>query len=240
MRDTQNAESVVEQLPKRTSRTLFGPKKEENQYLAVDVSGRSATWTGSDVFDAHEELSGKFAGRFVYAIAGNILDSKLEVTQKMKAAFEGPGEESLADRLVAALNAADMKGADSRCHKHSTSSLSAYLKVARETDTENALSIDIVVPTSDGKSPVASVSAEYDGLKATGSAATTTASRAPTAQSGTSEDAGVAAPNLIRYVAIGVGSAVLLSLVAACIFLLCGKNKEHEGKATSDDLEAPR
>ena len=114
------------------------------QYLAVDLindATNSAAFTGPGCFDEFHHVTGQN-----YAIAGNILISD-DVVTDMETAFvnhKGP----LADKLMAAMQAAKRIGADSRCTDFDISSASAFIRVARPCDTDSSygqLPLDINV-----------------------------------------------------------------------------------------------
>lgn len=83
------------------------PDKEDRQFGIIDAKGNSASFTGEDCYDWAGGITGSN-----YAAQGNILVNKETVTEMGKA-FEKE-EGSLADRLVAALGAAQSAGGDSR------------------------------------------------------------------------------------------------------------------------------
>lgn len=94
--------------------------RESRQVGIVDAQGRSATFTGSDCFDWAGGRTGAN-----YACQGNILVSAATVDAMAESFESGEGQE-LADRLVAALRAAQAAGGDSRGQQ------SAALLVAQE------------------------------------------------------------------------------------------------------------
>ena len=106
----------------------FDPNADSRQYAVVDVSGRSAGFTGEDAQDFAGDEQGQVA-QYHYSVQGNILTSGAVLTQAA-AAFEAGGCD-LAERLMAALLAGANGGeGDSRC----TTSLgipsdSAFLQV---------------------------------------------------------------------------------------------------------------
>ncbi len=89
------------------------------QFGIVDVSGRSASYTGDGCLDWAGGRSG-----FGYAIQGNILAGEAVVVEMEKAWLNSEG--SLADRLYAALLAGEAAGGDARGKQ------SAALVVARQ------------------------------------------------------------------------------------------------------------
>jgi uncharacterized Ntn-hydrolase superfamily protein len=99
------------------------------QYGIVDLvdGGRSAAYTGVNCTDWKGHILGP-----TYSIQGNILLGP-EIVEGMEQAFlNTPG--TLADKLMAALQAAKVPGADTRCRNYGKSSISAFLRVALPTD----------------------------------------------------------------------------------------------------------
>jgi uncharacterized Ntn-hydrolase superfamily protein len=95
------------------------PGRDDRQMGLVDARGRSAAWTGKGCFD--------FAGHIVgenYTVQGNILTGR-EVLVAMSQAFTS-ARGTLAERLMAALEAGDAAGGDQRGKE------SAALLVVRE------------------------------------------------------------------------------------------------------------
>ena len=104
-----------------TVEALISPDadREHRQLGVVDAQGRAATFTGSECF----EWAGGLAGEH-YAAQGNILVGR-ETVEAMARTFEG-AEGDLAGRLLAALDAGQEAGGDSRGKQ------SAALLVVRE------------------------------------------------------------------------------------------------------------
>lgn len=105
----------------------------DRQYGIVDLNGgspRSAAHTGINNFDVKGHRTGPN-----YSIQGNILISE-DVLDDMELAFLNAGG-SLADKLMATLQAAKRPGADVRCLNMGISSASSYLRVAKPTDTDS-------------------------------------------------------------------------------------------------------
>ena len=113
----------------------------DRQYgVAALQDGRpaAAAYTGA--------TSANYRGQLVganYAIQGNILLGP-EVLEDMEARFLST-EGDLACKLMAALQGAKRVGADVRCARFGTSSLFAYLKVARFGDAFGAPSLQVTV-----------------------------------------------------------------------------------------------
>ena len=94
-------------------------EREHRQLGVVDAAGRAATFTGGECF----EWAGGVTGEY-YAAQGNILVGKETVTEMAKTFEDIPGD--LAGRLLAALDAGQQAGGDSRGKQ------SAALLVVRE------------------------------------------------------------------------------------------------------------
>lgn len=114
------------------------------QYGVVDFDPqghpRSAALTGTNCLNWKGHKTG-----VNYSIQGNILLGP-EILDSMEARFlaaSGP----LSERLMACLQGANVPGADSRCLQNGTSSLSAFLRVAKPGDAEDSIWLDLNVPS---------------------------------------------------------------------------------------------
>lgn len=87
-----------------------------------------ASFTGSGALNYAGQRTGP-----TYAIQGNILLGP-QILDSMEARFNASAGLPLCDRLMAALQGANVPGADSRCLSNGTSSKSAYIKVAKPGD----------------------------------------------------------------------------------------------------------
>ena len=112
------------------------------QYGIVDFdeSGqpRTAAYTGS--------FTNAYKGHILgenYAIQGNILLGQ-EILDSMEVRFLR-AEGSLAERLMESLQGANVPGADTRCLEEGVSSRSAFIRVAKPSDTEDSTYLDVVV-----------------------------------------------------------------------------------------------
>ncbi|MBV6441287.1 MAG: DUF1028 domain-containing protein [Haliscomenobacteraceae bacterium CHB4] len=133
---------------------------QRRQYGIVDFDPqghpRSAAFTGTLCFDWKGHKTGPG-----YAIQGNILLGP-EILDSMEARFLATSG-TLADRLMAALQGANVVGADTRCADDGTSSLSAFLRVAKPGDTDDSLYLDLNVPSLPaGMEPIDSLQRLYD------------------------------------------------------------------------------
>ncbi len=127
------------------------------QYGVVDLigGGRSAAYTGINCFDYKNHELG-----VTYAIAGNILLGQ-EILDGMELAFLTTSG-TLADKLMAALQGANVPGADTRCLPNKPS-ISAFIRVARPGDPTNDLYLDLNVNnTSSNQNPIDLLQGLYD------------------------------------------------------------------------------
>ena len=113
MAEGRTAEETVETL------TSSDEGQDHRQLGVVDAQGRAATYTGAECFDWAGGATGEH-----YAAQGNILVGR-ETVDAMARAYEGTGGD-LAARLLAALDAGQEAGGDSRGEQ------SAALLVVRE------------------------------------------------------------------------------------------------------------
>jgi uncharacterized Ntn-hydrolase superfamily protein len=130
------------------------------QYGIVDVDPeghpRSAAFTGNNCLDYKNHITGPN-----YAIQGNILLGQ-EILDSMESRFLNT-EGSLPEKLMAALQGANVPGADSRCAVYGLSSLSAFIRVAWPDDTNGVFYLDLNVPNSpSGKEPIDSLQVLFD------------------------------------------------------------------------------
>lgn len=142
---------------------------QDRQYGIVDIhngAGRSAAFTGTNNYDEKGHRLGAN-----YAIQGNILISQ-DVLDDMEAAFlntSGP----LCEKLMAVMQAAKRPGADSRCLSFNISSASAFIRVAKPTDTDSSygnLWLDLNVWLNSGTftgDPIDELQNQFDAFKAT-------------------------------------------------------------------------
>jgi len=132
------------------------------QYGVIDFNGgspRTAAYTGSSCFDYKNHILGSN-----YAIQGNILLGQ-QILDSMEAGFNNT-QGCLSDKLMAAMQGANVIGADTRCMTEGTSSLSAFLRVAKPTDDPNTLFIDLnIAGTPSGVEPLDELQIKYDNWK---------------------------------------------------------------------------
>jgi uncharacterized Ntn-hydrolase superfamily protein len=113
------------------------------QYGIVDLRGRMAGYSGENNGKQSLDRQGRADGTEIYfSIQGNILTSDDVVDEAVKALTQAKG--SLADRVMAAMEAADSRGGDRRCNCNTTpdppapcdnkTAHVAYLVVANKSD----------------------------------------------------------------------------------------------------------
>ncbi len=110
------------------------------QYGIADLGagGRSAAYTGVNCGNWKGHLTGPG-----YAVAGNILLGP-EIIADMETAFLST-QGHLAFRLMAALQAANVPGADTRCLANNKPAISAFVRVARPGETPGNYFLDLNV-----------------------------------------------------------------------------------------------
>ncbi len=135
---------------------------QSRQYGIVDYhngTSRSAAFTGTNCYDYKNHILGPN-----YAIQGNILLGQ-QILDSMEYYFlNTPG--CLPEKLMAAMNGAKVVGADTRCMVEGTSSLSAFLRMALQTDSYNNLFLDInVAGTAPNVEPINVLQTKYNQWK---------------------------------------------------------------------------
>lgn len=122
-----------------------------------DGKAEAAAYTGEKCISWAGQIVGEN-----YAIQGNILLSEEVLKQMEKNFLETTG--SLADKLMATMQGAKIKGADKRCSQFGTSSLFAFVKVAQPNDNLNDLHLNLQVKTKPGSGtePIDALQSLYD------------------------------------------------------------------------------
>ena len=141
---------------------------ERRQYGIVSYnngSPESAGFTGTSTDDYKNHITGPN-----YAIQGNILLNQA-VLDSMEARFLNETG-NLACKLMAALQGANIVGADTRCAPNGTSSLFAYVKVAQPNDVFGSPSFLASVRTYNnaGIEPIDSLQTKFNMLQSCGNA----------------------------------------------------------------------
>jgi uncharacterized Ntn-hydrolase superfamily protein len=130
------------------------------QYGIVDFdtsgNARSAGFTGANCMDYKNHITGPN-----YSIQGNILLGQ-QILDSIEAGFLNT-EGSFAEKMMAALQGAKVIGADTRCTANGTSSLSAFIRVARPADPIGGFYCDLNVPSLPaGMEPIDSLQTLFD------------------------------------------------------------------------------
>ena len=136
----------------------FNPQYRQYGVAALDENGQAsaAAFTGQSADDWKGHRTGA-----TYAIQGNILKGP-EVVDNMEAAFNNTTG-TLAERLMAAMQGANMVGADARCTDAGTSSTSAFLRVFKPGDDPDDPWLELnVAETLPGVEPIDSLQALFD------------------------------------------------------------------------------
>lgn len=125
------------------------------QYGIVDFNlagnPRSAGFTGASCLDYKNHITGPN-----YCIQGNILLGQ-QILDSIEARFLRT-EGSFAEKMMAALQGANVVGADTRCTANGTSSLSAFIRIARPYDPIGGFYCDLNVPSvPEGMEPIDSL-----------------------------------------------------------------------------------
>lgn len=152
-------ENIIDSL---VAHDLFGlPQYRQYGIVSLAEGGSAAAYTGDSCLDYKGQITGPD-----YAIQGNILLGAgiLEAMENNFVNTDG----SLACRLMSALQGAKAPGADSRCAGAGISALSAFLRVARATDT-TTLFLDLRVSNVDSSAedpvdPIDSLQSMFDAL----------------------------------------------------------------------------
>jgi len=123
----------------------------------INGSPQTSAYTGSSTDDYKNHIIGPN-----YAIQGNILLGQ-EVLDSMEAKFLNEIGD-LACKLMAALQGANIIGADTRCNSNGTSSLFAFIKVAQPSDVfgNPSLNVSVRTPSSSGIEPIDSLQTKFD------------------------------------------------------------------------------
>jgi len=123
-----------------TNDRQYGVIKFKDQFI-----GEATAFTGNSALNYAAHIIGSN-----YAIQGNILSGP-EVLEGMEQGFLNT-EGCLAEKLMAAMQGANIPGADSRCLPDGISSRSAFLRVARPDDPVNDLDVNLIVPSTNNLS----------------------------------------------------------------------------------------
>ena len=128
------------------------------QYGIVDLidGGRSFAFTGENCIDHKGHIIGPN-----YSIQGNILIGEHILLQMEENFINTQG--NLSDKLMSAMQGANLSGADTRCLEDSISSLSSFIRVARPENLSDDIFLDLrVINTFGNQEPIDSLQVLYD------------------------------------------------------------------------------
>jgi len=193
----QNQMLIFEELKKGTEPAKIiellhqDPNIEGRQFGILDMQGRAAGFNGKDNSPASLYVSGH-VGDFFYQVEGNTLFSDQVVYEAALAFTRAKG--TLADHVVAAMEAADAKGGDRRCNCETEPKPNApcddktahvaYILISEKTDQNGSshndgkyyayirVTDDDIKPDEDAN-PVKTLRMRYDAWKRAGSKRTT-------------------------------------------------------------------
>ncbi|HRI60376.1 MAG TPA: DUF1028 domain-containing protein [Saprospiraceae bacterium] len=159
MEEGLSPQDIINWLKANDVAGIFGAQQRQYGIVDFDPAGgqpRSAAFTGTTCLDWKGHKTGP-----TYAIQGNILLGPA-IIDSIEARFLA-ATGTLSDRLMAALQGANVVGADTRCTDNGTSSLSAFLRVAKPGDADDSLYLDLNVPSLPaGMEPIDSLQSLYD------------------------------------------------------------------------------
>jgi uncharacterized Ntn-hydrolase superfamily protein len=144
-----------------TNDQCFAGNNTNRQYGIVDIDpgsgqARAVAYTGTNALNYANHIVGDH-----YAIQGNILLGQA-ILDSMEARFLRT-HGSLAEKLMASLQGANIPGADTRCLAEGVSSKSAFLRVAKPNDPANDFWLDLNVPSTPfGVEPIDSLQTLFD------------------------------------------------------------------------------
>lgn len=127
-------------------------KRDERQLSIIDAKGNVAAFTGTKPDDYKNHIVGKD-----FIVAGNILVGK-ETLEAMATAFDAL-KGTLADRVMAALEAGQQAGGDRR------GKISAAIVVVNQAPSSNGYAKNIDLRIDSSKDPVAELRVLYDAYK---------------------------------------------------------------------------
>ncbi len=164
------------------------PQHETHQYCIVDVEGGAATYTGT-VAQGSQFAGGQTGqvGTIHYCVAGNVLTGAPVIDQAVQAVINTSG--NMADKLMAAMEAARSMGGDGRCScspaaptscgsppaAFPRAAINGYLVLARTGDTSDCamcaggsyyLDLNVVNQGAGGPDPVRLLQMLYNAFRA--------------------------------------------------------------------------
>lgn len=163
LEDGKSPQDIIDWLKENDACSSQNFNPEYRQYGIVALEGDlgkpnsfAAAFTG----DKADDYKGHLVGPN-YAIQGNILLDSTVLYNMEKGFTETKG--SLAKKLMAAMQGANIAGADSRCLARGTSSTSAFLRVAGNGDTKGNPYLELSIDEMPfGKEPIDSLQKLFD------------------------------------------------------------------------------
>lgn len=152
-------QEIIDWLEANDTQNLPGRRQYGIVDTDIDGNPRSAAYTGVNCLNWKGHITG-----VNYSIQGNILLGQ-EIVDNIEAGFLNT-DGTLADKLMAALQGANIPGADTRCLSEGVSSLSAFIRVAQPDNDDDSLYLDLNVPeTPFGVEPIDVLQEMYDEWK---------------------------------------------------------------------------
>jgi uncharacterized Ntn-hydrolase superfamily protein len=159
LQEGSDAQEIITWLSQPSNDVTRDPSVRQYGAVTVDSDGNivADAFTGSNCFGYAGHIVGDY-----YAIQGNILLGR-EIIDSMEVRFLRAEGQGLAAQLMAAMQGANVPGADTRCLSDGVSSLSAYITVYNSIDNSLAPSLEIIVPqTPAGIDPIDRLQELYD------------------------------------------------------------------------------
>ncbi len=166
MQEGLSPAEIITWLKQNDAQGIFGQLSRQYGIVDFDPQGnpRAAAYTGTSCFDWKGHKTGPN-----YAIQGNILLGP-QILDSMEARFLATEGFPLAERLMYALQGANVVGADTRCTANGTSSLSAFIRMAIPGDTIGQYYLDLNVPSLPaGQEPIDSLQTLFNAWAAVNS-----------------------------------------------------------------------
>ena len=160
-----NPDEIITWLTENDACSAQGNNPAYRQYGIADFDENGIARTAAFTGDQADDYKGHILGPN-YAIQGNILLGP-EVLEGMENGFTQT-EGSLAEKLMAAMQGANIPGADARCLSRGTSSTSAFLKVVKpDDDPDNPYLLLDILEMPFGEEPIDSLQTLFDEWVAT-------------------------------------------------------------------------
>jgi uncharacterized Ntn-hydrolase superfamily protein len=136
---------------------------ESRQFGILDLQGRGLGFTGTSTIAVALSQTGRAADSIYYQIQGNILAADAVIHDASRAFENARG--MLADRVMAAMDAADARGGDRRCTGGKTADVAYVWLIDRSGQKTNYISVtDEDIQPSENRNPVKTLRIRYDKL----------------------------------------------------------------------------